>query len=45
VLRNEFSLTMDTWIAMHEDLRGSARCAVTFAALAEGLAAYVNEQP
>ena len=42
VLRDEFSLTMDTWIAMHEDLRGSARCSVTFAALATGLAAYTN---
>lgn len=42
VLRSEFSLTMDTWIAMHEDLRGSARCAVTFAALAAGLAAYIE---
>ncbi|CAM4167292.1 LysR family transcriptional regulator [Roseateles saccharophilus] len=42
VLRSQFSLTMETWIAMHEDLRGSARCSVTFAALAVGLAAYVN---
>ncbi|MEQ6434209.1 LysR family transcriptional regulator [Comamonas sp. w2-DMI] len=42
VLRSQFSLTMDTWIAMHEDLRSSARCAVTFAALAAGLAAYIS---
>ncbi|WP_028606055.1 LysR family transcriptional regulator [Ottowia thiooxydans] len=42
VLCRQFSLTMDTWIAMHEDLRGSARCAVTFAALAAGLAAYIR---
>jgi DNA-binding transcriptional LysR family regulator len=42
VLRSEFSLKMDTWIAMHEDLRESARCAVTFAALAEGLKAYIQ---
>ncbi|SPA54683.1 LysR family transcriptional regulator [Cupriavidus taiwanensis] len=40
VLHRQFSLTMDTWIAMHEDLRASARCAVTFAALAAGLSAY-----
>lgn len=42
VLHNQFSVTMDTWVAMHEDLRGSARCAVTFAALASGLHAYVQ---
>ena len=42
VLRGEFSLTLDTWLAMHEDLRASARCAVTFAALAAGLNAYIN---
>ncbi|SPA43206.1 LysR family transcriptional regulator [Cupriavidus taiwanensis] len=40
ILHRQFSLTMDTWIAMHEDLRASARCAVTFAALAAGLSAY-----
>ena len=42
VLREEFSLTLDTWVAMHEDLRTSARCAVTFAALASGLTAYLQ---
>lgn len=31
---------MDTWIAMYEDLRSSARCAVTFAALVAGLSTY-----
>lgn len=40
VLATSFSLKLDTWIAMHEDLRDSPRCAVTFAALAEGIAAY-----
>lgn len=40
VLKSRFSLKMDTWIAMHEDLRNSPRCAVTFAALAAGLRAY-----
>jgi DNA-binding transcriptional LysR family regulator len=43
LLPKEFSLTMDTWVAMHEDLRGSARCAVTFAALVSGLTAYIHE--
>lgn len=42
LLPTQFSLTMDTWIAMHEDLRESPRCAVTFAALAAGLSAYIQ---
>lgn len=42
VMPRPFSLAMDTWVAMHEDLRDSPRCAVTFAALADGLAAYVR---
>lgn len=42
VLKSQFSLTLDTWVAMHEDLRASPRCAVTFAALAKGLAAYIR---
>nr|WP_316157361.1 LysR substrate-binding domain-containing protein [Cupriavidus sp. BIC8F] len=42
VLPNQFSVIMDTWVAMHEDLRESARCAVTFAALAAGLRAYAE---
>ncbi len=45
VLDGALSLTLDTWIAMHEDLRDSPRCAVTFAALAEGIAAYAGEEP
>jgi hypothetical protein len=28
---------------MHEDLRGSPRCAVTFSALDEGIAAYIKD--
>jgi DNA-binding transcriptional LysR family regulator len=40
VLASEFSFGMDTWLAMHEDLRDSPRCAVTYAALADGLRAY-----
>lgn len=42
VLPQQFTLNLDTWIAMHADLRGSARCAATFTALAEGLAAYIE---
>jgi len=41
VLPKAFSHKMDTWIAMHEDLRASTRCAVTFAALAAGLKDYI----
>jgi len=42
-LKSKFSLTLDTWIAMHEDLRASPRCAATFAALATGLASYMRK--
>jgi DNA-binding transcriptional LysR family regulator len=42
VLKSGFSLTLDTWIAMHADLRDSPRCAVVFAALAKGLGAYAK---
>jgi DNA-binding transcriptional LysR family regulator len=35
------ALPIDTWIAMHEDLRASPRCAVTFAALVAGLGDYI----
>jgi DNA-binding transcriptional LysR family regulator len=41
VLVKQFSLPLDTWIAMHEDLRNSARCRVTFDALVEGLRDHV----
>ena len=44
VLKTKFSLTLDTWLAMHEDLRESPRCAATFAALAGGLSAYIRRQ-
>jgi len=42
LLPDQFAPTLDTWVTMHEDLRESARCAVTFAALAAGLRAYVE---
>lgn len=42
LLPAEFSIVMDTWVAMHEDLRKSARCAATFAALVAGLDAYIQ---
>ncbi len=42
VLPRAVSFTLDTWVAMHEDLRRSARCTAAFAALAEGLGAYAQ---
>jgi DNA-binding transcriptional LysR family regulator len=41
VLAKQYSLPLDTWIAMHEDLRNSPRCRVTFDALVEGLREHV----
>jgi DNA-binding transcriptional LysR family regulator len=41
LLRKQFSLQLDTWIAMHEDLRNSPSCRVTFDALVAGLQAHV----
>jgi DNA-binding transcriptional LysR family regulator len=37
VLPGQFSLALETWITMHEDLRNSPRCRVTFDALVKGL--------
>jgi len=41
VLRKQFSLQLDTWIAMHEDLRNSPRRRVAFDALVAGLQEHV----
>jgi DNA-binding transcriptional LysR family regulator len=38
----QFSLQLDTWITMHEDLRNSPRCRVTFDALVDGLQKYIK---
>jgi DNA-binding transcriptional LysR family regulator len=38
----KISLRLDTWLAMHEDLRDNPSCRVAFAALAEGLESYVH---
>jgi len=38
---DEFRLPLQTWIVMHEDLRGSPRCRATFDALMRGLGAYI----
>ena len=41
VLPELFSIELDTWIAMHEDLRDSTRCKAVFDELVSGLTAYV----
>jgi DNA-binding transcriptional LysR family regulator len=38
----QFSLQLETWITMHEDLRNSPRCRVTFDALVKGLQQYIK---
>jgi DNA-binding transcriptional LysR family regulator len=42
VLPDAFEPTLDTWLAMHEDLRTSRRCRVVFDALAAGLGDYIK---
>ncbi|WP_199032495.1 LysR family transcriptional regulator [Ralstonia sp. ASV6] len=39
---DEVSIVLDTWLAMHEDLRDSPRCRVVFDALATGLRRYID---
>ena len=43
LLREDFELPMETWLAMHENLKTSPRCRVTFDALASGLANYIRQ--
>jgi DNA-binding transcriptional LysR family regulator len=43
VMAPSFTLALDTWVAMHEDLRTNRGCAVTFAALAAGLKTYIGQ--
>jgi DNA-binding transcriptional LysR family regulator len=42
VLPSRFELKLDTWVTMHEDLRNSPRCRVTFDAMVKGLTAYAS---
>ena len=42
LLPKAFSLKLEVWIAMHADLRSSARCRAVADALAAGLAAYTE---
>jgi DNA-binding transcriptional LysR family regulator len=42
ILPKQFSLPLETWVTMHEDLRNSSRCRVTFEALVKGLQRHVD---
>lgn len=42
VLAKALSLPLETWVAMHEDLRHSPRCKVVFDALVSGLARHAS---
>ena len=42
LLPDRFELPLGTWVAMHEDMKSSPRCRVTFDALVEGLLAYLR---
>ncbi|MBN6102059.1 LysR family transcriptional regulator [Xanthomonas sp. CFBP 8703] len=41
VLPQQVRLGLETWITMHQDLRGSAACSAVFAALVEAMTAHV----
>jgi DNA-binding transcriptional LysR family regulator len=41
VLPKQFSLLLETWITMHEDLRNNPRCRLTFDALVEGMKCHI----
>lgn len=43
VLPGDFDWGLETWVVMHEDLRHSPRCRVTFDALVAGLQRYLAE--
>ncbi len=42
LLPESLNMGLETWLTMHEDLRHSPRCKVTFDALLKGLQAYVG---
>src|ERR1700730_3244057 len=41
ILPKQVSLSLETWVTMHEDLRNSTPCRVTYDALVKGLQQYV----
>lgn len=44
VLPRTFSMKLETWVTMHEDLRNSPRCRAAFDTLVEGLQHYIGSQ-
>ena len=42
VMPRAFSMKLETWVTMHEDLRNSPRCRVAFDALVDGLQQYIG---
>lgn len=42
ILPKQIALSLETWVTMHQDLRNSPRCRVTFDALVEGLERYIH---
>jgi DNA-binding transcriptional LysR family regulator len=42
VMPRTFSMKLETWVTMHEDLRHSPRCRATFDALVDGLQQYIG---
>ncbi|MBW9055045.1 LysR family transcriptional regulator [Rhizobium mesosinicum] len=42
ILADEFDIPLGTWVAMHESLKTSPRCRVTFDALVKGLLNYIK---
>jgi DNA-binding transcriptional LysR family regulator len=38
---DQFALNLETWVVMHEDLKASVPCRLTFDALVEGLRSYI----
>src|SRR5579872_677264 len=42
LLSDQFEVALDTWLAMHEDLKETPRCRVVFDALADDLTEYVK---
>ncbi|OZB18287.1 MAG: hypothetical protein B7X53_03680 [Hyphomonas sp. 34-62-18] len=44
LLPEEFSFGLETWITMHEELKGVVRMKATFDHLAEAMSAYIRDQ-
>ncbi|MES2262953.1 MAG: LysR family transcriptional regulator [Pseudomonadota bacterium] len=44
VLPEALAIRLDTWLAMHENLRNNPACKAVYAALAEGLAPYLEAE-